>query len=189
MIPPKRDRKPTQTLEAAMIKDLVILMPLNLQRKVQPKKKKIAKKIAKPIAVKPGAKKAPRKAAAKKTTAAKKVAAPKKKLATRKVAPKTAANANFGIPTLQRGNSRTGSGAPAFKWQFYDDGNKWSDYDAVATKALEKAYVDWQKNPHIDVRSVKSGQWHYMVDFNLMQQQNIDHENHRIRKIQRIKNN
>jgi len=38
-----------------------------------------------------------------------------------------------------------------------------------------------------DVRAVKSGQWEYMVDFMAMKQTNIQHENHTIRNIRRVK--
>jgi hypothetical protein len=39
-------------------------------------------------------------------------------------------------------------------------------YDAIASDVVEKAYLDYKKNPGMcDVRAVKSGQWQYQVDF------------------------
>lgn len=37
-----------------------------------------------------------------------------------------------------------------------------------------------------DVRAVQSGQWQYEIDFRLMTQRNIQHENHTTRRIRRI---
>jgi len=55
-----------------------------------------------------------------------------------------------------------------------------------ASDVVEATYQEYLKNPGItDVRAIKSGQWNYMVDFRQMQQQNIQHENHTVRKIRR----
>jgi len=75
------------------------------------------------------------------------------------------------------------------KWQYYDNGRKpgpWHDYDSQASDIVEEVYAEWVKNPHIDVRAVKSGEFNYMVDFNLMEQQNIDYSTHTKRKIRRV---
>jgi histone H2A len=77
-------------------------------------------------------------------------------------------------------------GTVSHKWQFKNDYGTWSDYAADASREVERAYAAWVVNPHIDVRSVMSGSWNYMVDFNLMQQQNIQHQNHRVREIRRV---
>ena len=64
-------------------------------------------------------------------------------------------------------------GAATHKWQFLENNGKFVDYQKKASLEVEKAYASWMVNPHIDVRSVQSGDWEYMVDFNLNQQQNM----------------
>jgi hypothetical protein len=174
-----RVRKPAQYLEFARIADMAILLPPTKSEKKKTKKVASPKKASPKKAVKKAAplKKAPKMLAAKPTKAAKKSI----------VVPTRVLNAPNSVGVLQRGNSKTGS-ILLFKWQYWADTNKWADFDGPASKALEKAYADWMKNPHVDVRSVKSGQYHYMVDFNMMQQQNVDHSAHRVRKINRIAN-
>lgn len=78
------------------------------------------------------------------------------------------------------------AGCLSHKWQYKNDSGKWADYDKNASAEVERAYASWLVNPHIDVRSVHSGDWDYMVDFNLMTQQNIRHQAHKIRSIQRV---
>ena len=77
-------------------------------------------------------------------------------------------------------------GLTTHKWQYKGDSGKFQDYFAAASTEVEKAYASWTVNPHIDVRSVKSGDWEYQVDFNQMQQTNIRHPNHKVRSIQRV---
>jgi hypothetical protein len=75
------------------------------------------------------------------------------------------------------------------KWQYFDAtkaNGPWFDYDLYASDLVEDAYADWKRDPHIDVRSVKSGEWEYMVDFNSMEQQNVQHTAHTRRKIRRV---
>jgi len=70
-------------------------------------------------------------------------------------------------------------------WQYKDGG--WHNYAAEASKLVEQEYQEYNKNPgHSDLRSVKSGDWHYLVDFVNMKQTNIDHDNHTRRDIRRI---
>lgn len=81
------------------------------------------------------------------------------------------------------------SAAPISKlvwfWQFYDNG--WTNYHPDASAVVEGVYQDYLRHPNMtDVRSVKSGDWNYLVDFRLLQQQNIQHENHTVRKIRRV---
>jgi hypothetical protein len=76
------------------------------------------------------------------------------------------------------------SGEPKGTWQYQDKG--WKNYADPASNVVEKAYQEWQKDPYTDIRSVKSGQWAYQVDFNRMKQINIEHENHTERDIRRI---
>ena len=52
---------------------------------------------------------------------------------------------------------------------------------------MEEAYHSWVSDPFVDVRAVYSGHWHYMVDFNQMQQTNIDHSAHTVRSIRRVR--
>merc|ERR1712000_531395 len=74
-----------------------------------------------------------------------------------------------------------------FKWQYKNNWGGFSDYESNASDAVEFAYKDWQQNPHIDVPAVKSGDWAYMVDFNQMKQQNVQHPAHTQRDIRRVK--
>lgn len=69
-------------------------------------------------------------------------------------------------------------------WQFKHGG--WHDYDSAAAQIVEKEFLDWQQNQYLDVRSVKSGVWHYMVDFRNMKQTNIEHQAHTQRDVRRI---
>jgi hypothetical protein len=81
-------------------------------------------------------------------------------------------------------DDRTRRTSPA-KWQYEDNG--WKDYDAEASEEVEKCYQTYLSCPgQFDVRSVKSGTWHYQVDFPQMIQTNIRHENHTRRAIRRI---
>ena len=114
--------------------------------------------------------------------------------APKKVAKKPSSAASFVIPApppLTRKESLQADqlfrrGSQTHKWQFVDDKGHWSDYDGDASREVERAYSNWIMNPHIDVRSVKSGTWEYMVDFNLMTQQNIKHAAHKLRQIRRV---
>src|SRR3990167_6923357 len=61
-------------------------------------------------------------------------------------------------------------------WFFSHNG--WHRYDADASGVVEAAYQDYLKNPWTDVRAVKSGQFHYSVDFTRMKQKNLEHWAH-----------
>ena len=41
-------------------------------------------------------------------------------------------------------------------------------------------------NNDVDVRSVKSGMWTYEVNFNVMNQTNVEHPAHKVRQIRRV---
>jgi len=70
-------------------------------------------------------------------------------------------------------------------WQFFDNG--WHAYSAEANRLVEEAYQGYLSNPGLcDVRAVKSGQWHYQVDFLNFKQTNVDHNNHTVRNIRRL---
>lgn len=75
-------------------------------------------------------------------------------------------------------------GASNVIWQYEHNG--WHDYDTTASDVVEAAFREWQANPYTDVRAIKSGQWQYQVDFNAMQQTNIEHANHTRRSIRRL---
>eukprot|EP00331_Platyophrya_macrostoma_P001655 CAMPEP_0176419228 /NCGR_PEP_ID=MMETSP0127-20121128/7925_1 /TAXON_ID=938130 /ORGANISM="Platyophrya macrostoma, Strain WH" /LENGTH=170 /DNA_ID=CAMNT_0017799671 /DNA_START=105 /DNA_END=617 /DNA_ORIENTATION=- len=77
-------------------------------------------------------------------------------------------------------------GIATHKWQYKNDQSRWADYDKKASDEVERAYASWLVDPHIDVRSVHSGDWDYMVDFNMMTQQNVRHHAHKVRQIQRV---
>lgn len=126
-----------------------------------------------------------------------KVKIPKAKKAKKAPAPaaKAAATlsrqASTGIVPLTRAESAKADklfreGAISHKWQYKDDHGKWADYAKKASMEVERAYASWTVNPHIDVRSVQSGDWEYMVDFNQNTQTNIRHPNHKIREIRRV---
>jgi len=89
-----------------------------------------------------------------------------------------------------RGSTSSASAETAelvWVWQFMENDKCFYNYESDASDVVESVYQDYLKNPgNTDVRSVKSGQWHYMVDFREMTQQNIQHENHTKRRIRRI---
>lgn len=99
-------------------------------------------------------------------------------------------NANQTPPTPATTNTTTStetnpSESNTHKWQYFDNG--WFDYNLDASKAVEEAYQDYISNPGMwDVRAVKSGRWHYQVDFPNMKQTNIEHDDHTQRDIRRI---
>jgi hypothetical protein len=65
--------------------------------------------------------------------------------------------------------------------------NGWKHYDQAASDAVELAYQDYMKSPqNYDVRAIKSGRWMYQVDFARMEQTNIEHESHTVRKLRRV---
>lgn len=75
--------------------------------------------------------------------------------------------------------------SPTHKWQYFDNG--WFDYHAEASKLVEEAYQDYIAHPGMwDVRAVKSGRWHYQVDFPNLKQTNIEHDDHTQRDIRRV---
>lgn len=83
-------------------------------------------------------------------------------------------------------------------WQYFDN-NKlintptldgWYDYDPEASDIVEDAWQKYIVNRGMnDVRSVKSGEWEYMVDFMNWKQQNIIHSAHTKRNIRRLDDN
>lgn len=81
-------------------------------------------------------------------------------------------------------NAREGS--LTHRWEFADDGGGWSPYDLEASKLVEMEYQSWLQQPEVFVRSVQSGYFHYSVNFNKMEQTNIKHQAHRVRKIRRV---
>eukprot|EP01084_Bolivina_argentea_P089382 161289_1 len=140
------------------------------------------------------------KKAGKKTKKAAKVEKAAAKKATKKAAPKkkglskqdstTIGGVTIGGATLTRTQSGkveelARAGALTHKWQYQNDAGNFQDYDVEASGAVEMAYASWVIDSHIDVRSVASGDWEYMVDFNLVQQQNVKHSAHKVRKIRR----
>jgi hypothetical protein len=81
-------------------------------------------------------------------------------------------------------------------WQYYDDNNfkakiksldNWYDYDPEASDTVEDEWQKYIVNRGMnDVRSVKSGEWEYMVDFVNWNQTNIVHQAHKMRSIRRL---
>jgi len=71
-------------------------------------------------------------------------------------------------------------------WQYHD--GSWKNYQTASSDVCEEVYQKYLLNKgETDVRAVKSGQWEYMVDFVAMKQTNIQHEQHTVRDIRRIK--
>lgn len=80
-------------------------------------------------------------------------------------------------------------------WQYYDNNKSishpsvdgWYDYDAEASDTVEDAWQRYVVHRGLnDVRSVKSGEWEYMVDFMNWKQTNIIHSAHTKRNIRRV---
>jgi len=115
---------------------------------------------------------------------AKRAAAPKAKASattsSRVSKPKTAT-----ASTQTAATSSQSTGDLVWAWQYYDGG--FHNYDENATDTVEGVYQEYLRSPYTcDVRAVKSGQWQYEIDFRLMTQRNIQHENHTTRRIRRI---
>jgi len=119
---------------------------------------------------------------------------PTKKPTTRATAAKPTTRATAAKPTT-RGvakkhdatseKSSKGSGELIWVWQYYDNG--FHNYQTDANDVVESVYQEYLKSPYTcDVRSVKSGQWMYEIDFRVMTQKNIRHESHTERKIRRF---
>lgn len=83
--------------------------------------------------------------------------------------------------------------AVAHKWEYFVekpvDGKRpgWYPYDDTAVANMERFHSQLKSNPGMGVRYVFSGTWNYEVDFAKMQQMNVDHKDHTIRKIRRVK--
>lgn len=162
---------------------------------VAAKKKKKAEERAAAAAAKKAAKAAtkkvkPAKVAKVNGVVLKKAAVPKKAAS---VSSAFAAISGATPPPLTKQQSATASqlarqGSQTHRWEFVDDKGGWSKYSPEASKLVEMEYQSWQQQPAIFVRSVRSGDWHYSVNFNKMEQTNINHPNHRVRKIRRAAN-
>lgn len=83
----------------------------------------------------------------------------------------------------------------AANWQYYDahkpTNNKsidhWYNYDPEASDIVEDSWQKYIVNRGMnDVRSVKSGEWEYFVDFMNWKQRNIVHSAHTQRPIRRL---
>jgi len=72
-------------------------------------------------------------------------------------------------------------------WQFKENNNLWGNYDLKASDQLEEVYLAYLENREgTDIRTVKSGQWEYEVDFKTLQQTNIQHPSRTVRSIRRV---
>jgi len=73
-------------------------------------------------------------------------------------------------------------------WQYEDNGSVWRNYDTEASNTVEDVYQKYLANRgETDVRAIQSGQWEYLVDFLAMKQTNIQHANHTVRNIRRLR--
>jgi hypothetical protein len=76
-----------------------------------------------------------------------------------------------------------------YVWQYKNSKEGWSNFDNEAIKFIESVYPGYlanQGDTDTSVRSVKSGDWEYQVDFMAMKQTNTQHEDHKIRDIRRV---
>lgn len=79
------------------------------------------------------------------------------------------------------------SASGKYKWQYQENSSTFGDYGPKASALVEQAYCEYMSAPsNWDVRSVRSGEWCYQVDFPNMIQTNIQHENHKVRRIRRV---
>lgn len=62
----------------------------------------------------------------------------------------------------------------------------WYDYDASGNAVVEQLYYEFQNNPWLAQRIVKSGTYSYLVRLDLRTQTNITHSNHTVRRIARF---
>lgn len=81
-------------------------------------------------------------------------------------------------------HGRRGTGQ---KWQFVENDKTWRDYSTDASAVVEQHFEEWEAGTgEALTRKVKSGDWHYTVDFSKMEQQNADHHAHTKRRIRRV---
>lgn len=192
-------RKATESVEkksvAAKVKAFEAKLLAKAKAKVDKKLSKATAKVNAALAKAQAAKKAASPGAAPKL-AAKKAAAPAAKAAAIKKAassrtpleqasqlvnlrPRTKAEETEDT-RIVRENTAT------HKWQFFSEFNDWRDYAKAASRTVEENYVWWLRDSSVSVRRVQSGHFHYMVDFNTLKQQNVDHAAHTVRAIRRV---
>lgn len=88
-------------------------------------------------------------------------------------------------------NGAQGNSGGAVVWQYwvddYVDGKSvgWYDYEPEASRIVENIHSEWLNNSDFSVRSVKSGEFCYHVDFNAMTQTNVVLPSGRVRRIRR----
>eukprot|EP00669_Euglena_mutabilis_P010019 TRINITY_DN480_c0_g1_i4.p2 TRINITY_DN480_c0_g1~~TRINITY_DN480_c0_g1_i4.p2 ORF type:complete len:400 (+),score=114.49 TRINITY_DN480_c0_g1_i4:48-1202(+) len=106
----------------------------------------------------------------------------------------TVSGPGFGFGVFQASATQPATHKYPYKWQYFDDKRAsrgkdvgWHDYDLSGSDVVEEAYQSWVTDPYIDVRAVHSGDWNYMVDFNQMQQTNVDHAAHTVRALRRVR--
>jgi len=153
----------------------------------KPEKKKSVKKVTKKGDKKVAKEKIPKKAKVPKkgdkTKAPVVSKAPKVGRGVPKAAPKAAPKR--GSSSGNVASTSSSSGDNVWVWQYFDKG--FQNYDAEASDIVEGVYQEYLTSPYTcDVRSVKSGQWQYEIDFRVMTQTNIQHENHTKRRIRRL---
>lgn len=84
-----------------------------------------------------------------------------------------------------------GSDPQAVTWQYWVDDNVdgksvgWYDYEVGASRIVENIHTEWLNNSDFSVRSVKSGEFCYHVDFNAMTQTNVVLPSGTVRRIRR----
>ena len=96
------------------------------------------------------------------------------------------ADINMNNADANRARQLAEEGSMTHVWQFKENNGRFVNYAPKASVLVEEAYSRWLVNPEVDVRAVRSGDWEYMVDFNNMQQQNVQHPAHTIRQVKRV---
>lgn len=79
-------------------------------------------------------------------------------------------------------------GSQTHRWEYADTtyAGGWAPYAPEASDLVEMEYQSWLQQPSVFVRSVHSGFFHYSVNFNKMEQTNINHHARRVRAIRRV---
>lgn len=92
------------------------------------------------------------------------------------------------IERHERNNKLANGFSNRHQWQ-YETREGWGDFDPEANKKMQSMFEAYMFDEGEQLAQIKSGKWEYMVDFDTYRQTNIQHSNHRTRKIRQIKLN
>ena len=85
----------------------------------------------------------------------------------------------------ERNNKLIQQSINKYQWQ-YESGDGWGNFDPEANKKMESLNKDYFFDERKSYTKIKSGKWEYFVDFDTYRQTNIQHSNHRTRKIRQV---